>query len=525
MKLSNHRRAVVLIIIILITVAIAALLRKPKKTIPPGMPQLTLIQRTEIQKKYPCSADALTPDSSKIKEIRSIVKHANIIICVLDAARVDHFGCYGYQRETTPNVDEIAKESYIFQNHFCQYPSTLPSTASLFTAEYPDTHGVTDPPFETHADDVIEFQPEPEFTFPIGLEAAGYKTVLFSANSRASPISGIGLGFQEAYYHQGIKKHKQNGEHSFSPSLITTTFNDWLAKNGDAKFFAYLHFTPPHEPYRQPDEFTDVFKDSIPPDFDAADHIPFRYLFPIKIDYSLQKTLPLPKWINEYDANLRYSDWGVGEVVRLLKKKDLLEKTIFIVTSDHGEAMGEHGYIWHSEGIYNEVTHIPCVIRLPGKAKASKKLGAITQTIDILPTIYDLLRIPFPVNEVQGKSLVPLMFGHVEKIHDYSFSRSFDPSKYMIRDERYALLLYTNPKWRALYDSLADPDFKKNVYADNPLVVNRLYQTFVRFALAQKFSPTEFLEGSAKKSARRTGRKVKLSQDIKRELKTLGYLK
>jgi arylsulfatase A-like enzyme len=521
MKRFSRRRLGFGVIIILIIAGVGVYL---KNRTPQGKQLLSTQQRAAIRKGLPASYEALTPDAPEINKLRASLKDANVVICVLDAARKDHFGCYGYQRETTPNVDKIAKRAFVFQNHFSQYASTLPSTACLFSGEYPDTHGITDPIYDDDAGDLIELQPEPKFTLPIGLEAAGYRTVLFSANNRAAPSSGIGLGFQEAFYDHSLKQFKRRRESRFSPELIIRAFDGWLKKNQDKKFFAYLHFKPPHSPYEHPEEYSRLFEEQIPPGFRAEDYHPEQYLFPITIKKEIGKYPALPEWINKYDANLRYGDWGVGEAIKELEKYHLSGKTILIITADHGEGFGEHGFVWHCGGIYDEVTRIPLIIKMPGAAGPTQKIAAVTETVDLLPTVYDLLKVPWPTKEVQGKTLAPLLLGKADKINDYSFSRAADPGKYMIRDGRYALLLYENPKWRALYDAKTDPAFRKNLLAENPQIAKKFHEVFVKFALAQKYPPAEFL-GGAVKAVKRTGKRVKMTPEMKRELEALGYMK
>jgi arylsulfatase A-like enzyme len=358
------------------------------------------------------------------------------------------------------------------------------------------------------------------------MEAAGFKTALFSANPHASPIYGIGLGFGEAYYGPGLKTFTQNGEEHFAPAILLRAFDRWLTQNPKSRSFIYLHFIPPHVPYEQPEEYTGRYRDQTPPDFVAANYTPNKFLFPIKVKGHKRESPPLPEWINLYDANLRYGDWAIGEVKRLLEKHGLYDQTLLILTSDHGDGFGEHGFPWHHGGIYPEVTNIPLVMRLPGGGAGGKNINALTETIDLLPTVYDLVQAPFPGGEVQGKSLLPLMTGQQAKVRDYSFTRSDHPAKYMVRDLRHSFLLYTNPQWQALYDTASDPGYRKNVIGEQPQAADKLHKIFLQFADEQRYSPAEFPGVTAKAAPQRAaGKKAKLSPEIEREMKALGYLK
>jgi len=480
-------------------------------------------QRAKIIQNLKVSSDTLTKSSPEVDRIRKLSKDTNVIICVVDAARADHFGAYGYTRETTPTFDIMTKEGCLFERHYSQAPSTLPSTASLYSSKYPDTHGVNHS--EYFKEGPIEIQPEAEFTFPIGMEAAGYKTALFCANNSASPVYGIGLGFQEAYYHKSLKPYILDGEGKFTPEVLVRAFDQWLQKNKDEKFFAYVHFIPPHRPYEQKEEMTKLFEGKTPPDFYADNYTPHKYLFPVNDTRGGSREHPsMPEWINLYDSNLHYGDWAVGEIRKLLEKNEIYDNTIFIITSDHGEGFGEHGYIWHSGGIYDEVTHIPLVIKLPGETVPGRKISALTQTIDLLPTVYDLLNIPFPGQEVQGKSLLPLLAGQAEKVRDYSFTKSNEPAKYMIRDFEYSLLVYDTPEWRALYDAQKDSAQKENIIADKPEAVKKLYAAFIEFANAQRYSPPGFPGVIPKYGKKGATEKHELTPEMKKELEQLGYL-
>jgi len=520
-------RYILFVIFVMLAVAGIFFLRKPHK-ISKELDLLTPQQRAAIIKGLPASSDMLTPDSPAVDTLRQSAKDANVVICVLDAARADHFGCYGYARETTPNFDKLAKESYLFANHFSQYTLTVPSTECLFSSQYPDTHGMPDPSYDEkdgNGDIQIKVPREPSFTFPIGLEAAGYRTVLLTGSGRASPAFGIGLGFSEGYYHRSLKPFIRKDERRYTPTVLLRALESWLGRNSDARFFLYIHFGPPHRPYEQPAKYTRLFEQQVPPGFFAANYAPGKYLFPLRVESDPADGPPLPEWINLYDANLRYGDWAIGEVKKLLEKHGRYDKTLLIITSDHGESFGEHGFVWHAGGIYNEATHIPLLIRLPGRNAAAKRIGALTQTIDILPTVYDLLQTPFPKREVQGKTLLPLMSGSKQAVHETSFTRSDGPPKYMVRDLHNSLLVYANPQWRALYNTDTDPELKKNIIAAEPQKAQALYQTFLKFANAQKYPPTEFSGVTARRSAKRDERNLNLTPEMQRDLKSLGYLK
>jgi arylsulfatase len=452
-------------------------------------------------------------------ELRQAAAGANLVICVIDAARADHLGCYGYARDTTPNIDQLAGEALVFTNHFVQGPDTTVSTASLFTSQYPDTHLV-----RRDGEDLGESV----FTIAGGLGESGFRTVLLSSNVKASPRLGVGLSFEDAYYPGRFSLLLSRWESRSGPNVLLRTFRAWLRENASARFFAYIHLLPPHQPYRAPRRMAKLFAGKDPPGFRPEDYHPGEFettkLQEYADDHPFHPHPDLPEWINLYDANLRYADWAVAEVGRLLKEAEVLETTLLVVTSDHGESFGEHGYPWHSRGIHDEATHIPLLMRLPGTRPPPRRIDAITQTVDLLPTVFDLFELPYPEEEVQGRSLLPLLAGQTDEVNECAFTWSNTPKKYMVRSRRSSLLLIAYPKYRSLYDLVSDPGQKHNSIDDHRSEADRLMEAFRAYALAQRKPPERFLDEAAPESPEPDEPAVELAPDLEKELRALGYL-
>jgi len=467
-----------------------------------------------VMRKGPRAAELqpLTPPSPVVDRLRGEVRGANVVICVIDAARADHVGYYGYLRDTTPNIDRLARESVVFREHFAEYPSTKPSTASLLTGQHSDTH-------LAYGNREL---PEGTFTLAKGLERAGLRTVMFSSNPNASPATGLGRDFREVFDQSEVEPLVEGWEQFTNPKPLLTLIRRWLDRNNNRRFFAYVHFDPPHQPYLQPEEMTKLFAGQKPPNFR-----PGRFEFPVG-DREMLRTCarpPLPEWINLYDANLRFGDWAVGELERALREAGVLQRTLLVITSDHGEAFGEHGYLWHERGVYDELVHIPLLIRFPGGVEAGE-VKALTETVDVLPTVLDLLAAPYPEKEVQGKSLAPLIAGAEKELHHYVVARSDGrPPSYLVRSREWALMLWGNGKWRALYDLRTDPGQRHNVIERNPEVAERMVGAFREFAAGQRRPPVEFVEAGAKAEPLPEGRERKLSEETKRGLRALGYVR
>jgi arylsulfatase A-like enzyme len=464
------------------------------------------------------------PEIAAEEQLRRISSGASIVICVLDAARCDHLGCYGYARETTPNIDELAKESLVFENHFCQVSHTKASTASLFTSQYPGTHLTS---FKRDLD-------RSTFTIARGLGDAGYNTALFSSNPFASPITGACHPFQENCGLDEAADMVRGSERRESPEPLLRLFESWLERRASGPFFAYVHLLPPHKPYAAPADIDSLFRGKEPPDWSEKRYHPEQYSWPVHRHPDdadnpalTPPDVPVQDWINLYDANLRYGDWAVGELGRLLREAELLEETILIITSDHGEAFGEHGFVLHACAIHDELAKIPLLLRFP-KGGHTGRIAALTQSIDLLPTLFQLLGAPYPEESIQGRSLVPLLAGAAEAVNSYSFTHAlFDRGKYMVRNLDYALLLFGNGLWRALYDMEADPEQEHNIIEDEPQKADELIEVFRAFAETQREPMMHFLRPKIKEAAPPPplGYDPGLSPEVKRDLEALGYLK
>ena len=456
---------------------------------------------------------AFTGTAPKLDALWQAARDTNVVICVIDAARADHLGCYGYPRDTTPNMDRLARESVLFERNFTQYVTTKPATASLLSSQYSDTHLATE---NRHL-------LEGTFTMAKGLAEGGFHTVLFSSNPNASPGSGIGLDFQEVFDQRDVDPLVDGWEEFTSPAALLALVDKWVSKHRRSRFFMYVHFDPPHQPYIQPEEMTKLFEGKQPPGFEAG-----GFAFPVD-DRKLLRTCarpPLPQWINLYDANLRYADWAVGELERLLREAGVFDNTIFIVTSDHGEAFGEHGYLWHERGVYEELTRVPLLIRFPGGVRPTERVDALTQTIDLLPTVFDTLMIPYPREGIQGRSLLPLITGLADRVHDFVFCRSDGkPPTYLVRSPDWALMLWGNGEWRALYDLEADPGQRRNLIEERPEAAAELLEAFRSFALGQRRPPLDFLDPEAEMSPPPEAGKSEPTPRMKERLRALGYVR
>jgi len=470
-----------------------------------------------------------------LADLRAAVKGTNLIIVVLDAMRADHVGCYGYDRDTTPNIDRLARESVVFEQHFCQFPHTTCSTASLFTGQYPDTHGLVYEQKEELRDGSVMMDPE-AFTLAKAMEKAGCVTSLLSANPCASPKLGVGGEFQDVFLLQRrqLKKEgrqgprraqRQTGEKPgmvrTAPRLLEVACHR-IADTKGKRFFTYLHFLPPHYPYEASKEVAELYRGKQPPGYWQGEPAFTQVYFRTWGDAAPATGAD---WVNLYDANLRWGDQALGGLIAFLKESNLLEKSLLIVTADHGEALGEHRYEFHATCPYDEATHIPLLIRFPGGKGPVGRVRVLTETVDVLPTVMELYGLWYPREMVQGRSLTGLLTGEREELHDYVFSRTAGHYPcYLVRDHDWALLLYKGGKLRALYDLGNDPRQRYNVAEERADQTSRMVRRFEQFARSQRYPPLHFADPTQKPPARGEAPRKAIPEETMRELKALGYV-
>jgi arylsulfatase len=332
-------------------------------------------------------SDPITFSSGPVpsSRIRASVRGANVVICVIDAARANHIGCYGYERDTTPNIDLLARTSVVFERHNAPYPQTKASTASLFTAQHADVH---------QAVGAQRMSPD-VFTMDQGLREAGYTCALFTSNPWVSTALGLAVTFDvtrigrrgERGRGGPVWARESEDEIGAAPEDLVAAFKEWLSEGAESPFLAYVHFMPPHHPYVAPPDMEALFAEQAPPGYERGD-FPFEEVADVGGPPSHQQ--PGPELVNLYDSNLRYADDLVQQIVEALAEREVFERTLLIVTSDHGEALGEHGYNWHPACPFDEALHIPLLVRFP-RGEPAGRVQALSQTLDVMPTIYEVL--------------------------------------------------------------------------------------------------------------------------------------
>jgi len=345
-------------------------------------------------------------------------KDTNVIFISIDTLRYDHLGCYGYQRDTSPNIDQLAKRSVVFDNFIVQAYLTPISQMSIFTAQYPRMNGT------------IGFRSDPGYVPPRRLPEILKYYDYFNAAFLSSPEFFL----QKIIHPSGdISKAKSLFSHYFDVYEPTDKVRQipekafaWVEQNKDRKFFLWIAIGTVHWPYAQnvPEPLRNIFDpkeyspfylnyDNDPKDFkDGLSHSILRRIY--KNDYYLNFT---PVYhltekdkafiIGRYDAGIFYTDLFIGKLLLVLEKNKLMDKTLIILYSIHGEDLGEHGYFAHYD-IYDTEVKNALIIKFPGNLFKGRRIATQVQGIDIVPTSLDYLGIPSQ-HSFQGQSFMPLI--------------------------------------------------------------------------------------------------------------------
>lgn len=340
--------------------------------------------------------------------LRAGTSDTPVIIYLIDTLRADRLSLYGYPGARTPAFDALAKESVVFDRAYSAAPWTLPSITSMLTSTYPCEHGVVQ--------SLRKLGPKLD-TLPERLQGRGYKTAAFFNNYFAGPTSGLDRGYDLSQMRPGIQDDP------------TTEVFPWLDTVGTDKFFLYIHTMEPHHPFYTPYEYTRPFGH-----FDVVQKENYLSLYFIYraqkfLDYSkglapgttdnspqmarlsqgLSKLKPMISTL--YDASVHYADANLGRVVADLKRRGLWEKSLFIVLADHGEELDDHDNWFHDQSVYDELLHVPLLIKFPGGARAGTRIADRVSLVDLRPTLLDYLGDADGCQQCRGSSLLPLLEG------------------------------------------------------------------------------------------------------------------
>jgi arylsulfatase A-like enzyme len=311
----------------------------------------------------------------------------NILLITVDTLRADHLSTFGYSRLTSPHIDRLARQGVQFDNAYTVVPLTGPSHISIMTSLYPQQHGA-----EINGMHMAD-HPRP-ITLAQILHRFGYSTAAFvSAWPLKKGITGLGRGFQ--VYNQRFSYHYKVVNSARTSPQVTQAAIPWLRKHAHRPFFMWVHYFDCHAPYVLHDQYEDL-------PYNPSVHV-------LKMAGQPQPDAATAQRIQAYDSEIAYTDHYVGELLGELSNLGIAGKTMVILMADHGESLGEHGYVGHGNELYQGIVHIPLIISFPGAFPEDAHVSADVSSIDVAPTILDLLRLPVARLPLEGHSLLPLV--------------------------------------------------------------------------------------------------------------------
>ncbi len=330
------------------------------------------------------------------------------IIFDIDTLRADHLGCYGYKRETSPTIDEIAKEGVVFDNYYCPNAPCLPSRASLITGQYGIRTGVVG-----HGGTAADLRPQ---GFSRGFTDDYSSNSLFTQFKKAGMHTVSFSTFPERHsawwFNSGLNECVNVGKGGMeSAEEVTPKVLDWLDRQGkEDNWMMHVHYWDPHTPYRAPESFGNPFKDQpLSDDWISEEEFEKHKLhvgphganeismwndttnpkYP-RHPGKLENMEDMKNFIDQYDCGVKYADDNVKMVIDKVKELGIYDEDLaIIITSDHGENIGELG-IYGEHGTADEPTcHIPFIIKWPG-AKKDIRISGLYDNVDLLPTVKEI---------------------------------------------------------------------------------------------------------------------------------------
>ncbi len=383
----------------------------------------------------------------------------NVILISMDTVRRDHCSLYGYEKDTTPNLSLFAQQGTNFDLAYAPTSTTGPSHATFFTSLYPITHRVIKNGLEL---------PDKYETLAEILKAQGYQTAAVVSSFVLDAKFGYAQGF--AFYDDDFplaqstvrwnawEGHKVTGGFDRRADFTTKRAIQWIKLYADADkpFFLFVHYFDPHKPYTPPEPFRSIFTEE-----ESSD--------------------PLQRDIGLYDAEIAFTDYEIGNLLMAINQMKLEDTTVVIITSDHGEGLMQHGWMYHGVSVYEELVRVPLIFRWPGHIPKGRIFTAPVGLINLTPTILDLLGIDINERSFQGQTLAPSLYGQdqLDPNHPvYLYRRHYKEQTrggiwvkgegFGLRVGNWKYILCQEENKRELFDLAKDPQEMKNLYTVFP---------------------------------------------------------
>ena len=423
-------------------------------------------------------------------------RRPNVIVYLVDTLRADHLGCYGGRRGTSPRIDGFAARSALFERAVAQSSWTRPAVASILTGLEPHRHG---------AEQRLEGLAASFDTLPEILRRAHYETAAFVSSAVITAKFGFGQGFDT--FEQRVKEDIEPEQPT--SAWVNAQALRWLDQRDRGRpFFLFLHTLDPHIPYTPAEAFRRRLAPDADPRAGAVENVVALR------DHLRPTTARDEKELPElYDAEIAGNDAAFGRLLAELEARDLDEPLLLVFLSDHGEELFDHGGWEHGATLYQELVHVPLLLKLPRGVGAGRRIEETVRQIDVLPTVLDALSLAIP-GDLQGRSLLPLLQDQARRAPAAFSSLDLDGRRIESVVLGSRKLVHTLAHDRRtvgfeLYDLASDPGERRDLSPSAPAAVRGLSWLIEQRARA---------DGPAAPA-------VDLDPELERELRALGYLR
>lgn len=469
------------------------------------------------------------------KTVEPLPPRSNVLLITIDTLRADHLSSYGYPRATSPAIDRLAAEGVRFDRAIVQWPKTGPSFASMFTATYPKDNGIVR---KVGIPLPCRFRMLAE-----ELKAQGYATHAVVANGAVG---------REFYFDQGFDTYVETwklppGRQGADPNLaeaVTRLAAGVLGRIDKRRpYFLWVHYLDPHWPYTPPGAWSGKFQGDA--HWDGAARIPVapgkerQEMMGIGEGQVLDGRDELAFYVARYDAEIAYTDAQVGKLLDAARRRGLLERTLTVLTSDHGESLGDHHYFFdHGRFGFQSCLRVPLVVHYPGvlAPRVDREPAAL---IHLAPTLLEAAGVALPDGAWrQGRSLTPRLRGALAAGSADDPTRvAFSEAGYeqggkwqkAVQDARWKLVYaqgLADQRWIAgegvrfaLFDLQADPGETRNLADAQPAERQRLVRRLWEWDRAPRFQALTEPESAA------CGDERGMEKETEELLRSLGYLR
>jgi choline-sulfatase len=448
------------------------------------------------------SAPTITVPQENTAQAKAPAKSA--IVLLIDTLRADHLPAYEKtSRVKTPVLDAFAAEAAVMESAQSPENWTKPSVASVLTGLWPMSHGTKQS--EAKLSDKALMVSEV-------FKQAGYTTGSFIANGYVSDKFGFNQGWD--YYTNYIRENK-----STTAEKVFKEAADWVEKNKNKKFFLYVHTIDPHVPYDPPQEFLKMYqsepysgqvKPRMTPDLlEKAKRVPPKVKFD-DADRAYLEAL--------YDGEISYHDKYLGVFIERLKKLGVYDDVVFVVTADHGEEFYDHNSYGHGHSVYQELLHVPFLVRWPGTVPP-QRVATTVSTVDISPTVLSASGVAVP-DVMEGTDRVPQLLGALPSAPAVAFSDFLDDRR-VIRAGRWKLIL--SGLRATFFDLKSDPGEKVELDLQSHPIALRYCRILIGQFMGARDRGDWVSAVQKGKSPDFKGEGVDMDEHTKAGLKALGY--